>query len=67
MTDRWLILFDVDGTLIERNDPDHLAALDHGYRVAFPGSPEISVRQIDVDGYGLSAFYDVVINPNSPR
>lgn len=47
---RRLILFDVDGTLIKRGDPDHLAAMDHGVHSEFPSSREASVVQIDFDG-----------------
>ena len=47
---RILILFDVDGTLIERGDPSHLDALDAGFRQHFPTADHISVRQIDFDG-----------------
>jgi phosphoglycolate phosphatase len=47
---RRLILFDVDGTLIKRGDPDHLAAMDHGVHSAFPEARSSSVVQIDFDG-----------------
>lgn len=46
---RRLILFDVDGTLIVRGDPDHLAAIDTGLRAAFPDL-RASIRDIDFDG-----------------
>ncbi len=44
-----LILFDVDGTLIERGDPDHLAAIDAGLRAVYPRIGA-SIRDIDFDG-----------------
>jgi phosphoglycolate phosphatase len=47
--DRRLILFDVDGTLIERGDPAHLAAIDAGIGAAFPDL-RASIRDIDFDG-----------------
>lgn len=47
---RRLILFDVDGTLIQRGDPDHLGAIDHGVHQAFPDSSDATVHQIDYDG-----------------
>jgi phosphoglycolate phosphatase len=45
-----LVLFDVDGTLIKRGDPDHLAAMDHAVHTVFPESRGASVTQIDFDG-----------------
>lgn len=47
---RRLILFDVDGTLIKRGDPDHLGAIDHGVHRAFPSASKATVHQIDYDG-----------------
>ncbi len=44
-----MILFDVDGTLIARGDPAHLAAIDAGVLTAFP-EIEVSIRDIDFDG-----------------
>jgi phosphoglycolate phosphatase len=47
---RRLILFDVDGTLIKRGDPDHLGAMDHGVHTVFPGSTSATVHNVDYDG-----------------
>ncbi|MEX2425421.1 MAG: HAD family hydrolase [Thermomicrobiaceae bacterium] len=47
---RRLILFDVDGTLIKRGDPDHLGAMDHGVHMVFPESTTATVHQVDYDG-----------------
>ncbi len=44
-----LVLFDVDGTLIERGDPDHLAAIDAGVRAVYP-EINVSIRDVDFDG-----------------
>jgi phosphoglycolate phosphatase len=44
-----LVLFDVDGTLIARGDPDHLAAIDAGLLASFP-NVKVSVKDIDFDG-----------------
>lgn len=49
MTQR-LILFDVDGTLIQRGDPAHTAAIDDGVHARFPEAAHISVHHIDFDG-----------------
>lgn len=46
---RRLVLFDVDGTLIARGDPAHLAAVDAGLRAMVP-SVGVSIRDIDFDG-----------------
>ncbi len=45
-----LILFDVDGTLIKRGDPDHLAAMDVGVHSIFPDAAEATVMRVDFDG-----------------
>jgi phosphoglycolate phosphatase-like HAD superfamily hydrolase len=45
-----LALFDVDGTLIERGDPAHLAAIDDGIHAVLPETQGVSIRQIDFDG-----------------
>ena len=45
-----LILFDVDGTLIRRGDPDHLGAIDFGVRTVFPDAEGATVMRVDVDG-----------------
>lgn len=47
---RRLVLFDVDGTLIERGDPAHIEAIDRGVHAHFPDAARVSVRQIDFDG-----------------
>jgi phosphoglycolate phosphatase len=47
---RRLILFDVDGTLIKRGDPDHLAAMDHGVHTVFPDAKDASVTRVEFDG-----------------
>ena len=44
-----LILFDVDGTLIERGDPAHVAAIDASVVGAFPDLG-LSIHDIDIDG-----------------
>ena len=46
---RRLILFDVDGTLIARGDPAHLAAIDAGILASFPNI-EVSIQDIEFDG-----------------
>ncbi len=45
-----LILFDVDGTLIKRGDPDHLAAMDYGVHTVFPEASTGTVHNVDFDG-----------------
>lgn len=45
-----LLLFDLDGTLIEWGDPVHLDAIDHSVHTLFPESTGVSVRQIEFDG-----------------
>jgi phosphoglycolate phosphatase len=45
-----LILFDVDGTLIKRGDPDHLGAMDHGVHTVFPAAASATVHKVDYDG-----------------
>jgi phosphoglycolate phosphatase len=47
---RRLILFDVDGTLIKRGDPDHLDAMDFGVHRHFPDAHSATVRNVDFDG-----------------
>jgi phosphoglycolate phosphatase len=47
---RRLVLFDVDGTLIKRGDPDHLAAMDYGVHSAFPEAKASSIADVDFDG-----------------
>jgi phosphoglycolate phosphatase len=47
---RKLILFDVDGTLIRRGDPDHLGAMDHGVHAVFPEASSATVHRVDFDG-----------------
>jgi phosphoglycolate phosphatase len=47
---RRLILFDVDGTLIKRGDPDHLGAMDHGVHSVFPAAKTGTVHKVDYDG-----------------
>lgn len=47
---RRLILFDVDGTLIKRGDPNHLAAMDHGIHTVFPQARSATVHNVDYDG-----------------
>lgn len=47
---RRLVLFDVDGTLIKRGDPDHLAAMDHGVHTVFPDASSGTVHNVDFDG-----------------
>ncbi|TVR75908.1 MAG: HAD family hydrolase [Sphaerobacteraceae bacterium] len=47
---RRLILFDVDGTLIKRGDPDHLGAMDHGVHSVFPEAKDATVTSVDYDG-----------------
>ncbi|HUY99594.1 MAG TPA: HAD family hydrolase [Thermomicrobiaceae bacterium] len=47
---RRLILFDVDGTLIRRGDPAHLAAIDHALHRVLPTTRHVSIDQIDFDG-----------------
>jgi phosphoglycolate phosphatase len=47
---RRLILFDVDGTLIKRGDPDHLGAMDHGVHSVFPDATSATVHHVDYDG-----------------
>ncbi|MGA7668790.1 MAG: HAD hydrolase-like protein [Nitrolancea sp.] len=46
---RRLILFDVDGTLIARGDPVHIAAIDASVTSSFP-SLGVSIRDIEFDG-----------------
>ena len=46
---RRLILFDVDGTLIARGDPAHLAAIDAGILASFPNI-RVSIQDIEFDG-----------------
>ncbi len=45
-----LLLFDLDGTLIEWGDPVHLDAIDHSVHTLFPACSGVSVRQIEFDG-----------------
>lgn len=47
---RRLVLFDIDGTLIERGDPAHIEAIDRGVQAVVPAAAGVSVRQIDFDG-----------------
>jgi phosphoglycolate phosphatase len=47
---RRLILFDVDGTLIKRGDPDHLGAMDYGVHSVFPEATSATVHKVDYDG-----------------
>jgi phosphoglycolate phosphatase len=47
---RRLLLFDVDGTLIKRGDPEHLAAIDYGVHTVFPESTSATVHNVDYDG-----------------
>ncbi|HET9016486.1 MAG TPA: HAD family hydrolase [Thermomicrobiaceae bacterium] len=47
---RRLVLFDVDGTLIRRGDPAHLAAIDHALHAVVPAASGVSIHQVDFDG-----------------
>ena len=47
---RRLVLFDVDGTLIRRGDPAHLAAIDAALHLVVPAARAVSIDQIDFDG-----------------
>jgi len=47
---RRLVLFDVDGTLIERGDPAHVAAIDRGIHTVFPAAAHVSILDLDLDG-----------------
>lgn len=47
---RRLVLFDVDGTLIERGDPAHVEAIDRGIHAVFPAAAHVSILHLDMDG-----------------
>jgi phosphoglycolate phosphatase len=71
---RRLLLFDVDGTLIRRGDPDHLDAVDHGVHSVFPDAASATVRNVEFDGKvdrviaaEVLAQADITINPADTR
>ena len=71
---RFLLLFDVDGTLIRRGDPDHLAAMDYGVRTAFPEAGSASIHSVEFDGKvdrviasEVLAQADVRVDPSDSR
>jgi phosphoglycolate phosphatase len=45
-----LILFDVDGTIIRRGDPNHLGAMDYGIHTVFPDAACATIYNVDFDG-----------------